>query len=193
MPGPGFTGSEQVYNMFNTNPGSSFFSNSYHTDYCLDTGYFQDTTLVDIRNRRSREYSTFTTQMLKDKLALYKVMTCMRWKEITQWENLQDSPRLTLSGDTGYGIHAIYSGDSSHLLIWLLNELRPLPKDNYTVTNHAPSLVISGFPYGSYKVSWYNPETGELIGSPGTFTGTSISLTCPSFSRDIAAIIQGEE
>jgi len=191
--GTGYQGTEQVYNFFlpsttlNGDP-SAFYLNGQHTNYCLDTGYFQDTTLYDLRNMNGREYNVFTTDMLKDKLALYKVMTCVNWNSRT-WNNLAASGRINFSSYTAY---LVYSGNSSNMIAYFCRDMRDTTV-NYTtssVTNM--SVTFSGFPeFTPIYLTWFDPNTGNVLSSTSFSTGT-IQVTAPSFNRDIVAVLKPE-
>jgi len=191
--GTGYQGTEQVYNMFlpsttlNGDP-SAYYLNGQHTNYCLDTGYFNDILLDNLVNMNGREYNVFTDNMLKDKLALYKVMTCVNWNSRT-WDNLAASGRINFSNYTAY---LVYSGNSSNMLAYFCRDMRDTTV-NYTTTSVTNmSVTFIGFPvYTPIRLTWFNASTGDVLSST-SFSEGSIQVTAPPFNRDIVAILKPE-
>jgi hypothetical protein len=187
--GPGFTGSEQVYNMFTPGSNSSYVNNGYHTDYNLDTVYYNDTTMFNLFNKNRREYNTFTMQMLYDKLALYKVMTCVNWNSRT-WDNLGGSNRISISGFTN--VSPIYSGNSSNMIAYFCRDMRDTTVNYSTSTVTNMVVTFNGFPeFTPIYLTWFNPKTGEVI-SRTSFSEGVTQVTAPPFTRDIVAVLKPE-
>jgi hypothetical protein len=60
---------------------------------------------------------------------------------------------------------------------------------NHSVTNSGKTLAIA-LPAGSYIVEWYDPKTGNPVGTPGTVSGGAQTLAVPDFVQDIALTIR---
>ena len=59
-----------------------------------------------------------------------------------------------------------------------------------SVTNM--SVTFSGFPtYTSITVMWFDPATGNSLGS-STFSTGSTTITAPAFNREIVAVLKPE-
>ena len=140
--------------------------------------------------------------MLDDRLAYYQIVTTVNWDQ-SNWDNLNATGRV--STDTSK-VDTYYSGDSSNMLVYIVRNM--IDANGYdtgstsyysssTVSNL--SVTFSGFPTNTpIKLSWYDPSTsggasGNSIPSADTtFSNGSISVTAPSFMRDIVAILKPE-
>ena len=133
--------------------------------------------------------------MLDDRLAYYKIITCVNWEGADTWD-LITVTRVSISGAS---VDPYYCGNSTNMLVWFCRDMKnaSISYDTSIITNM--SVTFSGFPsYTPIKLSWYDPSTsggvsGNYIPSASTtFSNGSITITAPSFNRDIVAILKPE-